>query len=138
MKCSIDIKTNDYLDNIVSRGFVPLTCRPTRITTTTATLIDHVYTNILSYPTTSGIIITDVADHFGTFHLVSEKNTKVSTTPKYRRSYSETNINQFRQYLSQLNFDEVTNEPCTNNSYDTFLALHKGAFDLAFPQKIIM
>ena len=33
-------KTNDFTDNVISQGFVP-----TRITATSATLIDHIFSN---------------------------------------------------------------------------------------------
>ena len=67
-------KTSEYLDNIFSHGFIPIISKPTRVTNTSATLIDHIYTNNPSTSTNSGIIITDVADHFGTFY--SESDTK--------------------------------------------------------------
>ena len=62
-------KTTCYVDNIISRGFVPLTDYPTRVTQSTATLLDHIYTNTISKDSISGIIITDIADRFGTFYL---------------------------------------------------------------------
>jgi len=42
----------------------------TRVTHATATLLDHIYTNNASLNSKSGIIVTDVADHSGTFHVV--------------------------------------------------------------------
>ena len=38
-------KTNEYLDNIFSLGYIPLISKPTRITPHSATFIDHIYTN---------------------------------------------------------------------------------------------
>ena len=38
---STHIKTNDFLDNVISQGFVPRIIKPTRITPASATLIDH-------------------------------------------------------------------------------------------------
>ena len=53
--------TCNYLDNIFSHGYLPTITKPTRVTPSTATLIDHCYAN--------DIIINDVADHFGTFYI---------------------------------------------------------------------
>ena len=36
-------KTSDHLDNIFSHGFLPTITKPTRISHTSATLIDHIY-----------------------------------------------------------------------------------------------
>lgn len=41
-------ETSDDHDNVFSYGFSPISTKPTRITTTSATLIDHIYTNALS------------------------------------------------------------------------------------------
>ena len=38
-------KTNDFTDNVISQGFVPYILKPTRITATSATLIDHIFSN---------------------------------------------------------------------------------------------
>ena len=54
-------KTNSFLDDMFSFGFAPVKLKPTRITDTTATLLDHIYTNNISELKDSAIIITDVA-----------------------------------------------------------------------------
>ena len=68
-------KTSDYLDNIFYHGFLPTITitKPTRISNTSAILIDHIYTNNITTTGKSGIIITDVADHIGTFHMTHKK-----------------------------------------------------------------
>ena len=48
---------------------LPTITKPTRVTQTSATLIDHFYTNDITGNGSSGIIINDVADHFGTFYI---------------------------------------------------------------------
>ena len=63
-------KTNDFVDNVIAQVFIPHTTKPTRITSNSATLIDHVYSNHNHPNYESGIIITDVADHFGIFHII--------------------------------------------------------------------
>ena len=65
-------QTNEYLDDILSQGFVPVITEPTRIGHTSASLIDHIYINDLTSRAKSGIIITDVADHFGTFYIAQK------------------------------------------------------------------
>ena len=67
LQCQCHIKTNDYLDNLFSNGFIPEITKPTRITSHSATLIDHIYTNKADLTFSSGIILTDISDHFGTF-----------------------------------------------------------------------
>ena len=64
-------KTNAFIDNVISQGVIPHVTKPTRITSNSATLIDHLYLNHNHPNYESGIIITDVADHFGIFHIIN-------------------------------------------------------------------
>ena len=61
-------KTETYLDSIFSNGYLPVIVKPTRITAPSVTL-----TNNITSRRHSGIIITDVSDHFGIFHIISTK-----------------------------------------------------------------
>ena len=73
MKISRHDKTKYFIESMLTTGYLPVITKPTRITDHTATLLDHIYSNSKSLNYQSGIIITDIADHFGTFY-VSRKN----------------------------------------------------------------
>jgi len=120
LKYGIHRKTNDYIDNVFSRGVVPLIHKPTRLIPPTATLIDHIYTNDNrdTNRCSSGVILMDIADHLGTFHLVK-------------------NIAKFKQLLSQLNCDNTMDIECPNNAFNAFMTLYKDAFESTFPLKSI-
>ena len=49
LKLNDKILIKDYLDNFFSQGFYPLITLPTRVTETSATLIDNVFINRLIY-----------------------------------------------------------------------------------------
>ena len=57
---------NTYLENFMSKGFIPIITKPTRFSTHSATLLDHIFTrcdNIYEKP--FGCILTSViSDHF--------------------------------------------------------------------------
>ncbi len=40
-------KTNEFIDDVISQGFLPYILKPTRVTDTSATLIDHIYIQII-------------------------------------------------------------------------------------------
>ncbi len=128
-------KTNDFLDNTFSSGFTPLITKPTRITVTSATLIDHIYANKKLLNATSGILITDLADHFGIFTLyhTNQKNTNIKKTQKTYRSLNETNTSNFNNLLQTANFQAVFNENCPDISYNKFMYLFKEIFNTSFP-----
>ena len=58
--------TNDFLNIMSSYSLYPSITKPTRITSTSATLIDNIFTNSNSFQT-SGIIIADVSGHLPVF-----------------------------------------------------------------------
>jgi len=86
LKCDNHSKTNEYLDNIITHGYLPVITKPTRICSPTATLIDHMYANDISSTHHSGIIITGVITQNKTnkkksSHIHSEN--KVTFTSKH-------------------------------------------------------
>lgn len=89
--------TNDYLDNLFLHGFLPVISKPTRISTTCATLIDHIYTNrVLDSAVNPGIIITDIADHFGVYLMTNRPNQKRSSSCEIKtRVMNQRNISTF-------------------------------------------
>jgi hypothetical protein len=70
-------KTNDFIDDMISHNFIPLITKPTRVTTHSATIIDHIYTNNLNIKYKSGILLSDLADHFGIFTILEDKKKNV-------------------------------------------------------------
>ena len=43
LKVNIHAKTNEFVNDVISQGFLPKITRPTRITPHSATIIDHIY-----------------------------------------------------------------------------------------------
>jgi len=72
-------KTNAFIDNMFSVGLSPLITKSTRVTPHSPTVIDHAYTNIQGH-NKSGIIISNVADHFGIFTILNAQIKR----PKYK------------------------------------------------------
>ena len=135
LKFETHLRTNEYLDSIFANGFLPLISKPTRVTTSSATLIDHMYTNDIASSHHSGIIINDVADHFGTFCIFQGKLKKSKQSKIKKRSFKQSNVETFRRKLDAIDFTCIMNIDCPNIAYDTFLELYLNAFDESFPLK---
>ena len=112
-----------YLGNIFAHGFLPVIAKPTRICNSSATLIDHihVYTNNITSIGHSGIIITDVADNFGTYYLSHDKNKHNKHGMNQIRLISEVNIIIFKNCLDEIDFNEILQMQCPNEAYNSFL-----------------
>ena len=126
-------KTSDYLDNIFTYGYLPVITKPTRVTNSSASLIDHIYINDIASTGHSGIIVTEVADHFGTFYLRIGKKKCLQNPSEKIRIFSETNKNKFKTCLGKINFQPIQNIMCPNEAYNEFLSLYKNAFENSFP-----
>ena len=61
---------SDFLDNFTSNSFSPCIVQPTRISSTSRTLIDNIFTNFLSDELISGNLTISISDHFGQFLLL--------------------------------------------------------------------
>ena len=104
---------------LFSNGFVPIIVKPTRITASSATLIDHMYTNNITATGQAGIIITDLDDHIGTFYLTKSHNTNNSHVKKARkRIFSDNNIEIFRSKLKDIDFTNISLTICPNDAYN--------------------
>lgn len=71
---SFDYTAEGFLTSLQCVGLDQLITSPTRVTRESSTLIDHIYSNINLSETHSGIVQSDVSDHFTIF--VMFKNIK--------------------------------------------------------------
>ena len=63
LKNNSDTNIKDFMNLTYSLGCIPLITHPTRITTTSSTLLDHVYTSNVVGEHKSFILVEDVSDH---------------------------------------------------------------------------
>ena len=83
-------QTAQFVDMMSSNGFLPLITRPSRVTATSATLIDNIFTNNIGDINNSvqGLFITDISDHFPVFHIARQMEIKEKDTYIFKRLYS--------------------------------------------------
>ena len=60
-------KMNKLSEMLDTQGYTQLINTPTRVTTNTASLIDHIYTNNRDKVSQAGVIETGISDHFITY-----------------------------------------------------------------------
>ena len=56
--------TNEFLDSLTSNSFSPYVLQPTRLTSHSKTLIDNIFSNIISQEAISGNPTSTISDHF--------------------------------------------------------------------------
>ena len=120
---------------------VPLINKPTRITKTNATAIDHIVTNnFMDDNFETGIIKSDISDHYPIFVLSPKTiNNTESNTVIFKRNINEKTINNFKTKLANTDWSFIYNFIDSNNAYEYFLKIFKKLYDDCFPkQKITM
>ena len=125
---SIDNNTNiqnkDKLLNTFSAFAIhPCINKPTRITTTSSTLIDNIFTNTLSKRHDSGILYCDVSDHLPIFTISSRQVLKTKIKPKditYRKETVE-NIRILIEDLAREEWHDLYRETDVNIVYEKFI-----------------
>ena len=70
----------NYVDLFFSMGLYPVINKPTRVCSNSSTLIDNIFTNSIDDSSVSGIIFSDLSDHYPIFYISSVINTTHSGT----------------------------------------------------------
>ena len=130
-------KTKHFIESMLTTEYLPVITKPTRVTDHSATLLDHIYSNNKSLNYTSGIVITDVADHFGTFYVSRKKAHVTVSNIKYIRQMKAENFIHFKQILAATDFSPVLACDCPNEAYNKFICVYDNAFNIALPTKRI-
>ena len=102
-----DNQTSEYLDMLLDLGYLPIITKPTRITDHSATLIDHIYTNVPQKVVKSGIILAGITDHLPIFCTADNKLPIRYEERKYFRHFSRFEDELFINDLNNLNFNSL-------------------------------
>ena len=130
-----DTTVRDFYNNAFQNGAIPLINKPTRVTPTTATLIDNIFTNSLfNTSLKKGIIKSSVSDHFPVFAAIniSKNKTKKQTFEVRRRILSDENKLNFRKDLQSINWN-INNIEGVNAKYEYFQTLFSTLYEKHFP-----
>ena len=108
-----ELSTN-YVDLLFSYGLLQIITKPTRCTYNSATLIDHLITNMCNKDLSSFILISHISDHFPIVHHIKKISANRSEKkPFCFRDFSEANTNSFYNVLNNVNWSSVY---CANDA----------------------
>ena len=95
---------------------LPNISSPTRITSTSATLIDNIFTNDYDNAFTSGNLVTTLSDHLAQILIVLIRNTTRHKEPK----------KVYRDFQKILRNKDIISRYLQNTNWDTELQLNLG------------
>ena len=134
LKASSNSATKSYFNNICSLGCTSVVQNPTRVTCSSATLIDHVYTNDIQSNYKCSILLHGTSDHFPLLFNIS------SVAHKQEHSYHMfRNMSQFvaNEFIEDLN-DEYLKSSTVSNAlseiaFNEFINIFKTTIDKHAP-----
>ena len=109
LKVGTHSKTKDYLDMLYSSNLLPVITKPTRITSHTATLIDHIYTNASTDQTISGIVTMDISNHLPTFCLIRRQIARLKPK-RFFRDYSNFNSEAYLNDIKLADWSSILSD----------------------------
>ena len=115
-------QTNQFTNMLVSNNLMPKITLPTRITPTSATLIDHIFSNIDQTKCVAGTIKTDITDHYSSFITLSTQ-IKRNAHPKFitYRKQDELSLQSLNTALLNTDWSNVLKTSDPNTAYKWFL-----------------
>lgn len=134
--------TAEFLNNLLSYSYYPAIRYPTRISDTSATLIDNIFTNVGHFEISSAIIYCDISDHLPiALHFEISLNKKVRSDVTVKRIYDDQAMMHFHTELAKSeNWQAVYSSLSVNDTaaaYDCFYDQYRVIFDKYFPEKIV-
>lgn len=130
--------TNILLNHFITAGVLPTITKPTRITHSSATLIDNIYIKYKNSDIMSGILLYDISDHLPVFAFTEIRrdayNKKALTFKS--RLLNDDKIYNISQALSNINWNNLLALP-VSEAYDVFVNRLNRTLDELAPEKLI-
>ena len=99
---------NDFINTLHSYSFYPNINIPTRVTATSKTIIDNIITNIHNTKIESGVIVTDISDHFPVFLSANLDQKGQSPRPPVKtRVVNERTLHRLAESMQAKEWDTV-------------------------------
>lgn len=142
----LELESNElicnFLNIMMSAGLIPVINKPTRITSTSETLIDNIFTNCEPSKCSSALIYSDVSDHLPVLLRYNPKtfSTKPAVTKNtnYRdhRSFNQSSIESFKIFLANVDWNviySISND--VNLAYNSFVSIFCQGYNQHFLPK---
>ena len=121
LKCETSY-SHDFLSSLQSCFLIPYIDKPTRVRSSSATLIDNIFVNTPDNITACGNIISDISDHFSRFCILKSARHKTETKNLEMRDFSNFLSDGFNDDLSNVKWNAffVNDSRDVNSVFSSF------------------
>ena len=123
LKCGSSNYSLNFLSSLQSCYLTPAIDKPTRVRSTSATLIDNIFINNPDKVMACGNLISDLSDHFSQFCILKSMKEKTRVKKSKMRDFSHFSSDRLNADLSNMDWNALfANEPSDVNSvFSSFL-----------------
>jgi hypothetical protein len=123
----------NYLNTILSNGFLQMITKSTRVQGPSHSLIDHLLLNKNFNDGVSGTLISDISDHFINYHQIATSTAKNKQKIQSSRKFSPENMDRFKLLLRGNDWNPVLTKNDVDSAFGTFWDEFKPIYDICFP-----
>ena len=110
--------------------YFPVINKPTCFSDSSATVIDHIWTNLHSHQIKSGAILDSLSDHLPVYICIDFTKHGLSNL-KQKRFFTPQNLTKFNEMLKNIDITPILAD--TNCAYELLMSNYKKAFNQCFP-----
>lgn len=131
------VESESFSNLLSSYNLIKLIHKPTRIKPPSATLLDNIYTSTPINVDTcrSGIITSDISDHFFVFGMFSKLPVKSCKKWYKARNFCDKNIYHFNNHIGQVNWENMYSMTSFPVTFRYFINCYHTHFLESFPEK---
>ena len=131
--------TSQFMDIMMDFDMIPTITRPTRITNTSATLINNIYiSGKIQRNYESHLIVTDISDHLPSLLLLKQTKVKDKTPIEFEsRNLNDDKIMKINNELRKIDWNGLLNSKNCNINFNTLCNEIGTAMDKMAPVKTI-
>ena len=123
LSCQSNRMSNEFLSSVLSNNLAVTVIKPTRVGATSATLIDNIFDDNSVNLKNSGVILSNISDHFSLFNIIkvesdsSEDNDYVEIQ---KRQMNEHNINCLNESICGYDWETIKQVTSAEDAYNMF------------------
>ena len=107
LKCGSSNYSLNFLSSLQSCYLTPAIDKPTRVRSTSATLIDNIFINNPDKVMACGNLISDLSDHFSQFCILKSMKVKTRVKKSKMRDFSRFSSDRLNADLSNVDWDAL-------------------------------
>lgn len=122
----------EFFNLMFSFSLHPFINKPTRVTSTSASPIDHIWATHLGENIGNYVIDTDVSDHYPTISRFNLEQINQEPQVTYRRAVTKLALENFNSDLDAVNWNNILNSNCCEEAFGLFYEKFNVAFQKSY------